>query len=94
MVDPWSVLVTLVLLAPRPEIAFQADSTPGPACRESGARPAAAHVVALKYPSRLELLRELAADSRRVPPCRGAGRHRVPPERVPGLSLDRELRPG
>lgn len=93
MVDPWSVLVTLALLAPRPEIPFQADSTPGPACREPGARPAA-HVVALKYPSRLELLRELAAESRRAPPCRGGGRHRGAPERVPGLSLDRELRPG
>jgi hypothetical protein len=88
------MLVTLALLAQRPEIAFQTDSTPGPACREPAARPAAAHVVALKYPSRLELLRELAAESHRIPPCRGAARQRVAPERVPGLSLDRGLGPG
>jgi hypothetical protein len=61
MAEPLSVLVTLAaFLVPPGDGAFAADSSRAPACVQVANHASPASGLALKYPSRLDVLRDLA----------------------------------
>jgi hypothetical protein len=84
MAEPLSVLVTLAaFLAPPGDGAFVADSTRATACVQVAAHASLASSLALKYPSRVEVLRDLAA--RPAPewgPCRQRASHTQGPRKT------------
>lgn len=95
MADPWSVLVSLVLLAPPSEASFQADSTRVIPCPDAALHAAGEHGLALKYPSRLELLRELAKEpDSDTKPCRDGSPGPAARQRAPDPSTERGERHG
>ncbi len=84
MAEPLSVLVTLAaLLAPPGDGAFVADSSRATACVEVAAHASVASGLALKYPSRLDVLRDLAArPSAEWGPCRHRASHAPGPRKT------------
>ena len=82
MAEPLSVLVTLAaLFGPTGDGAFAADSSRAPACVQAANHASPTSGLALKYPSRLDVLRDLAEKPSEWRPCRQRATHAPAPRK-------------